>query len=392
MTGARLLEGVRVLDMTWVWAGPYATLHLGFLGAEVIKIESGSRPGLGRRLPLHPSGVEPSLNTSAYFNQWEQGKQSVELDLADPDAIAVIKRLVEQCDVLVENFATGVMEKLGLGYDVLKAIKPDLIVASISGYGSEGPLATYMGYGPTTGPLSGITALTGYSGGEPRELGLAIGDPVSGICAAFAVTAGLVGRARTGEGCYIDVALWEATASCASEGWMHYQLTGGQPERQGNHDPVMAPHNCYRCAGEDEWVSIACADDDQWAALASTIDAADGTQLGADRRFARQVDRKQHEHELDGLITAWTMNRDPWQITADLQQVGVAAFPSMSPRDLLADPHLEQRGFFVRLPHEAVGVQTHTGPAWTAVNSPTTVRWPAPLVGQHTKEVLERLC
>ena len=278
----RPLEGVRVLDFSWVWAGPYATMHLAFLGADVIKIESASRPGLGRRLPLHPPDVEPSLNTSAYFNQWDQGKRSCQLDLGDPEAVELVKELVAHCDVVVENFATGVMDKLGLGWDVLSAINPGLIMASVSGYGSEGPLRHYMGYGPTTGPLSGLSSLTGFPGGPPRELGISIGDPAAGIAAAFGVCAALVARRASGQGCYLDVALWEATASNAVEGWMAHALTGCQPERLGNRDPHMAPHGCYRIGdrlapGDDGpdpglWLTIACADDDQWRALATLID------------------------------------------------------------------------------------------------------------------------
>ncbi|MEL7156717.1 MAG: CoA transferase, partial [Actinomycetota bacterium] len=278
----RPLDGVRVLDLSWVWAGPYGAMHLAHLGAEVIKVESALRPGLGRRLPIHPPELEPTLNTSAYFNQWEQGKLSCQLDLSQPEAVELVKAMVATCDVVIENFATGVMERLGLGYDVLQEIRPDIIVASISGYGSDGPLSNFMGYGPTTGPLSGLTSLTGYEGGPPRELGISIGDPAAGITAAMAVTAALVARRAGGGGAYIDVALWEATASCAVEGWMAHELTEEPPRRMGNRDPLLAPHNCYRTADEgpspaDEpdpgrWIAIACGDDEQWRQLAALID------------------------------------------------------------------------------------------------------------------------
>lgn len=390
----RPLEGIKVLDLTWVWAGPYCTMHLAFLGADVIKVESHVRPGLGRRLSLHLPGVPSSLNTCAYFNQWDQAKRSVDLDLADPESIEMIKAMASECDVLVENFATGVMDKLGLGYDVLHQLNPRLVVASISGYGSTGPLARYMGYGPTTGPLSGLSTLTGYAGGEPRELGIAVGDPTSGITAAFGITAALAARRRTGVGAYIDVALWETMAVCANEGWMDYQLTGSTPERMGNRDTLMAPHNCYRAASDpaigdnDQWVSIACEDDAAWVRLANVIDADTGSTLASDRRFIDVQGRKTAEDELDRTIAAWAVDRDRWEITRRLQAEGVAAFPSLSPQDLLADPHLEARDFFVRLDHPEVGRRTHTGPAWRAATSATSVASPAPLMGQHSDEIL----
>lgn len=398
----RPLDGVRVLDLSWVWAGPYCTMHLAFLGAEVIKLESAKRPGLGRRLSLHPPDVAPTLNTCAYFNQWDQGKLSCQVDFGSPEGIELVKALVAESDVVVENFATGVMERLGLGYDELTAVKPDIIVASISGYGSSGPLKHYMGYGPTTGPLSGLTSLTGYVDGPPRELGISVGDPGAGMTCAFAICAAIVSRRVTGQGCYIDTALWESTTSNAVEGWMSHAMNGVQPERMGNRDPQMAPHNAYRTGpafdpdgpevadGIDDpgrWVSIACATDEEWRALAAVI----GSDLADDPRFATVVDRKANEDALDQLVQEWVDGREPMAVTEELQAVGVAAFPSMSPQDLLADPHLEARGFFARLSHHEVGVRTHTGTPWVSANGPNGVARPAPLLGQHTDDVLRRV-
>jgi crotonobetainyl-CoA:carnitine CoA-transferase CaiB-like acyl-CoA transferase len=189
---ARLpLAGVRVLALTWAWAGPYCALQLAHLGAEVIHIESHTRPDGARQVPIHPRGVTPSLNTAGYFNQWNQGTKSLALDLSKPEAIAIAKQLAATCDVVVQNFATGVMERLGLGYEELRKTKPDLIMASISGYGQTGPQRQYMGYGPAMGPLSGLASLTGYVNGPPQEVGMAYGDPNGGINAAIAICAAL---------------------------------------------------------------------------------------------------------------------------------------------------------------------------------------------------------
>ena len=381
----RPLEGVRVADFTWVWAGPYGTMYLSHLGAEVIKIESNTRIDVTRRLPLYPTGMEAGVNRSGLFNQWSLGKKSVLINFSTPEGLAVVKELIQNSDVVVDNFATGVMERLGLGYDDLVKIKPDIIMASISGYGHSGPLKNYMGYGPAIAPLTGLSAMTGYAGGPPQEVGISYGDPNSGIHAAVAVTAALAARKRTGKGQYIDVSLWESVAALVPEGWMDYAMNGLEPARRGNRDPLMAPHTCFRCAGEDEWVSIACGNDAEWRALCRAMDQAG---LGTDARFRTVQDRKANEDTLENIVTAWTEKRDKWQLTQTLQAAGVAAFPSMNSKDLADDPHLKQRGFFVELPHAEVGVRKHTGIPWLLTESPNGVQAPAPLLGQHTEQVM----
>ena len=254
----RPLEGVRVLDLTWVWAGPFGSMNLAHLGADVIRVESSVRPDLYRRGPAAPEGVEPSLNTNGMFNQWNQGKRSVGVDLRDPRGIEIVKALVAEVDVVFQNFATGVLERLGLSYEVLKAINPQVILASVSGYGQTGPYREYMGYGPATGPLSGLASASGFPGEGPEETGVAMPDPTAGITAAYAVAAALLRRDETGVGEHLDVTLWEATAALNLDGWMEYALRGTQAERIGNRDPWMAPHGCFPAAGDDQWVTIAC--------------------------------------------------------------------------------------------------------------------------------------
>lgn len=382
------LEGIRVADFSWVWAGPYCTMHLAYLGAEVIKIESRAHLDLMRRLPIAPRGVKPGVDTSGPFNQWNQGKKSLQLNLEKAEGKALVKELIQHCDVVIENFATGVMDELGLGYDALKQLKPELIVVSISGYGHTGPNKNYMGYGPAIPALTGLSALTGYPGGPPQELGVSIGDPNAGITAAGAICAALAARKRTGHGQYIDVPLWSAAAVLAVEGWMDYAMNGTEPSRQGNRDTWMSPHNCFRCLGEDTWVTIACGTEAEWQALCRVISH---ESLIDDPRFRTARDRKAHEEALEQIITAWTASRDRWEVTRSLQAGGVAAFPSMSSKDLVEDTHLNERGFFARLPHPGVGTQTHTGIPWILTNSPNGVRSPAPLLGQHTDAVLREV-
>jgi benzylsuccinate CoA-transferase BbsF subunit len=382
------LEGVRIADFTWVWAGPFCTMHLAYLGAEVIKIESQARLDLTRRLLIRPADMKPGVNRSALFNQWAHGKKSLLLNFTKPEGLALAKELIKKSDVVVENFATGVMDHLGLGYEELKKINPNIIMASISGFGHTGPQRHYMAYGPAIAPLTGLSSLTGYAGGPPQEVGISYGDPNAGINAAVAICAALAARQRTGQGQHIDVSLWEAVAALVPEGWMDYAMNGTQPPRRGNHDPWMSPHNCFRCAGEDEWVSIACGTEEEWQALCQTIEQ---PQLAVDARFRTARDRKAHEDELERLLTAWTEPRNKWEVTQTLQAAGVAAFPSMNSKDLAEDPHLNERGFFARLPHPEVGVQTHAGIPWLLTHSPNGVQTPAPLLGQDTDQVMREV-
>jgi crotonobetainyl-CoA:carnitine CoA-transferase CaiB-like acyl-CoA transferase len=382
------LDGVRVADFTWVWAGPYCTMHLAHLGAEVIKIESHARVDITRRLPMYPKGMKGGLNRSGLFNQWSLGKKSLLLNFTKPEATAIAKELIKKSDVVVDNFATGVMEELGFGYEELKKIKPDIIVASISGYGHSGPQQDYMGYGPAMAPLSGMSALTGYTGGSPQEIGLSLGDPNAGINAAVAICAALAARKRTGRGQYIDVSLWHAMTAVVGEGWMEYTMNGVELPRVGNRDPWMAPHDCYRCAGEDEWVSIACGSDEEWQALCRAMGQ---PQLATDARFRTARDRKTNEDALDSILTGWTTPRDKWDITRTLQAAGVAAFPSMNSKDLAEDVHLNDRGFFAKLPHAEVGELLHTGIPWLLTNGSNGVRSAAPLFGEHTDAIMRNV-
>lgn len=379
------LAGVRVADFSWVWAGPYCTMHLAHLGAEVIKIESQGRVDVTRRLPLYPKGMKGGVNRSGLFNQWSLGKKSVLINFDKPEGLALVKELIKKSDVVVNNFATGVMERLGLSYEEVKKIKPDIIFASITGYGHTGPQREYMGYGPAMAPLSGMSALTGYAGGPPQEVGLSLGDPNGGINAATAICAALAARKRTGQGQCIDTSMWEAMTALMPEGWMEYAMNNVELPRDGNHDIFMAPHDCFRCKGEDEWVSIVCGSDNEWQALCKAIGQA---QLGNDARFRTAKDRKANEAALEQILTEWTRPREKWEVTRTLQSVGVAAFPSMNAKDLTEDSHLNERGFFAKLPHAEVGERIHTGIPWILANSPNGVQRPAPLLGEHTDEVM----
>lgn len=384
----RPLSGIRVIDLTWVWAGPFAAMHLAHLGADVIKLESTTRLDAGRRLPVVPRGEKWGPNRSGYFNQWNQGKRSCALNFGTPEGVQIAKELIARSDVVIENFSTGVLERLGLGYDVLRELRADIILASISGYGHSGPLRNYMAYGPAVAPLTGLASLTGYAGDVPREVGISYGDPNAGINAAVAIAAALLARDRTGEGQHIDLSLWEPMAALVPEGWMELVMNGTQPERMGNRHPQMAPHGCFRCAGDDCWLTLACGSDAEWRSLCAVMGR---PELATEPRFADLAARKRNEDELERLLEAWTGERDRWDLTRALQGAGVAAFPSLTSRDVVEDPQLRQRGFFEQLQHPEVGARIHAGIPWRLSEAPNGVRSPAPVLGADTEAVMQEL-
>ncbi len=332
---------------------------------------------------------EPGPGRAGYFNQYNQGKRSIVLNLHEPEAVALAHQLVAQCDVVTDNFAAGVMDRLGLGYDRLREIKPDLVQISMSGYGQTGPFRGFLGYGPPASALSGLFALTGYAGGEPAEIGVSYPDPNAGLMGAYAIMVALLHRDLTGEGQYIDQSQWEAVLVHMAEGLLEWDMRRREPERQGNHDALLAPHETYKSAGDDDkWVSIVVATEDEWQALAGAMGQ---PELATDERFATAERRKANEAALDAIVTAWTSGRDRWDVAETLQQAGVAAFPSMSNKDLAEDPHLTARGYLVELEHPVVGRRIHAGIPWTMSATPCAVQHAAPLTGADTDEVLGRL-
>lgn len=387
MTTSLPLSGVRIADFTWVWAGPFATLQLAHLGAEVIRIESQNRVCVTRRLPPFADG-QGGINRSGYYNQFNQGKLSFSLNFKHPEAIDIAKKLVAVSDVASENFAAGVMDKLGLGYDALKKIKSDIIMISMSGYGAVGPESSYVSYGPAQAPLSGLSSLTGFPDFPPMHVGFSYGDPNGGLHGAFAILAALMHRARTGEGQYIDMSQLETSIALLGEGVMAQVMNGAPPTRDGNRDPHIAPHGLFRCKGDDRWVSIVVANEDEWQRLCSGIGR---PAVASDDRFATLALRKQHEDELEKLITAWTETLTAEEVTARLQAVNVAAYPVLTNQELAEDAHMNSRGFFAELPHAEVGVRRHAGIPWTFSDTPCQVRRPAPCLGQDTDDVMQRV-
>lgn len=382
------LSGVRVLDFSWVWAGPFCTLQLAYLGAEVIRIESSKRLCATRCLPPFLDG-QPGPNRAGPYNQWNHNKLSLELNLARSEAVEIACELVGHCDVAVENFGPGVIDKMGLGYEVLSRHKPDLIMMSMSGYGRTGPRSRFVNYGPQLGAQSGLLSVTGYPGDRPREAAVAYSDPASGLFAAYLITAALIHKRRTGAGQYLDLSMLEVLEMFLPEMLLEYAMTGRDPGFIGNRDSLMCPHNCYKAQGDAEaWVTIAAGTQAQWRAL---CEAMDQPSMADDPRFVTAAMRKRNEDELDSIISQWTAQHDRWETTDLLQRRGVAAFPSFNNKDVAEDPHLRERGFLVQPEHAEGGRLTEPGIPWTMSATPCRVRRAAPALGSDTEEVLTRL-
>ncbi len=377
-TSPAILHGVRIADFSWHGVGPYCTMLLAQMGAEVIRVESATHLDIHRR--AHP--VYGRMDVSPY-EQLLALKKSVTINMKAPGAVELAKRLILESDVVVENFRPGVMDRLGLGYEALRQLKPDVIMVSCSAAGQTGPEREYGGFAPIFSALGGLGHLTGYVDGPPVELRNQM-DHVSGMVACFAVMAALVHHQRTGEGQFIDVASREVATWFMGEVILDYTMNGRIGSRRGNRDSAMAPHNVYPCAGQDRWVSIAAGTDEEWRALCTVMGRSD---LATDARFADAFARIQNEDELDRLIADWTRECDALDVTERLQAAGVAAMPSMNGADLVQDPHLQARNAFPEMVGLTGWRRPTSGKPWIFSATPGGVHtWP-PELGEHNREI-----
>lgn len=379
----QLLEGIRVVDFAWAWAGAQATSILALLGAEVIKIESMRRIDHSRVFSLTTGQWFDEPDRSAIFNDMNLGKLSANIDLSHPEGVDLVKKLVKISDVVVQNMRPGKIDDLGLGYDVLRQIKPDIIMLSSSARGDTGPEREYIGYAPLFSAISGFAHISGYEDEDPIRLSGEI-DLLSATSSAFAVLAALVHKQQTGEGQFVDLSSTEATSVFMGEVFMDYCMNDRVQTRHGNKDPFMAPHNVYRCKGEDKWVSIAVANDDEFKSLSLVIGH---PEWATDERFADSFTRWHNQAELDKLIESWTINHRHTEVTSMLQEVGVASAPSCNSEDLWNDEHLRDRGFWAEVDHPLLGKKSVIAPVWKLSETPLEVNCPAPLFGEHNQYV-----
>ena len=377
------LRGVRILDLTHVWAGPLATRILGDLGAQVVKIEAP----MGRGPRVYPGvaiggfiGGEPGdepWNANAAFVKLQRNKRSVALNLKHSEGRQVFLELVAQADVVIENFSARAMKRLNLDYEQLKRANPQIIHVAMPGFGLHGPYRDRVAFGPTIEPMSGLTSIMGYSSEEPRATAMALPDPTAAVNACAAVLTALRDRQRTGRGSLVEMSLHEAGVNYSGP-WLIESQLNGRMEVMGNRHPEMSPHGIYRCAGEDSWIAVGCRDDQQWKSLCGLLN--DG--LNASATLA---DRVRNISEIDQVIASWTIKRSAIDAATELQNVGVAAGSINDTQAMLDDAHVQARGFFVPLEN---GVPIPGNPI--KIEGMSTDDWePCPKLGADNEKVLK---
>lgn len=381
------LEGIRVVDHTIAWAGPQATQLLADMGAEVIKIEAINRVDVMRGGGRRAGKDDKFWERGGWFIQLNRNKLDITIDLSQKAGKELYFKLVAISDVVIDNFTPRVMPNLGLDYEDLKKIKPDIIVLRMPGYGTTGPYRDAPAFGDCINAFCGLDDITGYPNGGPLRPGIAWGDPTSGIAAAFAILAAVHYRSVTGEGQYLEVSHLEASSN-AMDGLLDYAMNRRVQKRMGNRDNFMAPQGCYPCKGDDQWITITIADDSDWVCFGTALG---NPQWSKDPRFVTVAGRRKHHDELDKLIGTSTRSYDRYEIADLLQRAGIAAAPLLHPGELLKDPHYVERGFFEESDHPCEGKLLLPGMVYKMSETPCCVRTHAPLLGQHNEYVYKEL-
>jgi crotonobetainyl-CoA:carnitine CoA-transferase CaiB-like acyl-CoA transferase len=387
------LRGLRILDLTHVWAGPLATRILGDMGAQVLKLEASYARGL-RDMPSVFGGMFPNgdpgdeyWNRHGLFNKLNRNKKGLCVNLKEEQGKALFLGLVSLCDVVIENFSAAAMGKLNLDYEILKQHNDRIIYVAMPGYGTCGPYSDFVAFGPSVEPMTGLTTTMGYNAGELRTTAMALPDAAAGVTAAAAVVTALAQREQTGEGCYLDLSLHEAAINLFGERFIETQLTGDSPEVKGNQNPEFAPQGIYRCAGEDEWIAISCPTDETWQSMCEYMDM-DWNTRG---EFLTDRDRQLNHEKLNILLTEFTKERGKLELMKQLQKAGVPAGAVMTAPEFMSDPHIVDQEYFTELGDDHVEHLPFPGSP-VRFDSRRASDWVrAPRLGEHNHEVLEEL-
>ena len=403
----RPFEGIRVADLTLVLAGPHATSHLADWGAEVIRVEPlqmlqpSTRGRFARPTQAYIDSMRNWLNgypnftvTGREFNCWPfyqshgKNKLSMTVDLQQEEGLQILKQLVSVSDIVIENNAPGTIDKLGIGYEELRSVKPDIVMIRMPAYGLTGPYSSYRSLGSHLEGTSGHTYLRGYADTDPTQTeDIFLADSIAGVCGAYAASLALYQLKRHGKGQLIELSQAECMVPFFGEHLLDYQMTGNVPGPQGNDYYKMAPHNTYRCAGDERWVAIAVGTDAQWQGLVEAMQTPDWTK---DPRFSTQASRFEHREEMDGLIGEWTARFNDRWVMQRLQSLGVPAGALNDDRDLMSDPQLNARGFFNWMDHECMPIQYPRSP-WMMNGTESRLDYPPPTLGQHNELVYGQL-
>ena len=391
------LHGIRILDLTMVWAGPSGTRLLADMGAEVIKVESARSWDMLRSLHFLSGSPHGWWNRAAYFNHNNRNKYGITLDLQTERGRELALRLVATADMVFENYRADVIGNLRLDYDDLRTVKPDIILVSMPSHGKSGPESHHVAYGTNVEQLAGLVSISGYPGMGPHKSPIAYGDPNAGAIAAAAALAALHHRRETGAGQHVEVAQWEAMIGNIGEHIIGHQMdvdsrsAGIQPASPDAEEPglgnrhISRVQGVYECATPDEWVAISAGSDAEFAALATTIGRPG---LARDPRFADVVSRRHHHDELDVIIAEWTRDRAQDDAARELQAAGISAAPVLKIPRLMQDQHLRARGFWETVASADAGTWDMEGPVWRMSRTPAHIRLPAPMFGEHNQWVL----
>jgi crotonobetainyl-CoA:carnitine CoA-transferase CaiB-like acyl-CoA transferase len=369
------LQGVRVVELTKVWAGPYAGKLVALLGAEVIKVETGSHPEEMRAY----GGTD--INHAPFFLSINPEILSVDLDIKSPEGMTQLRELIARSDIVINNLRPGAMERQGLGYEQLTEIKPDIISVSIKMWGNDGPLGHQTGYAPCFAALAGLASLVGYPGGPPLGASMRYGDSTVGAAAAYAAVVALLHRELTGEGQFVDVSAVETLSTMMGDCLLEQSLTGKRLEPSGNHHPDMCPHGCYPCA-HGSWITVAVADDAEWRGLCDVLGA---TELAA--RYPAMSDRRAHSEVLDADLAVHTRNHDAEQLAHRLRAAGVPATKSATAVDVIGDQRLWDRELYRFVSDHREGQRPILGPSWRIARAAARIERGAPDLGEDNDYV-----
>ena len=393
------LDGIRVVDLSQVWSGPYSTRILGDLGAEVIKVEGPNRPDpergtmdptaiSGGVYPNGDPGDEP-YNRAGRFVEYNRNKRDITIDLKTAEGVEILKSLVAVSEVVIENFSVGVTQRLGIDYEQLRSVKPGLVMISMPAFGTTGPDSGFVAFGPQQECLVGLAAITGYEPDMPMSTGVFYPDPTVALFAVSAILTALWHRDATGEGQHIELAQREAVTFAMPEPLIELAETGKISNPSANSHPAWSPHGCFRCEGDDNWIAVSVTSDQEWRSLLKSIGRAD---LLEDERFSTAEARVRNRCATEQIVESWTSQRDPVSAMNALQSAGVPAGAVMSMADVLDDPHYGERGFFVDIEYSAgVGKHPSLGFPWKFSDTPASVRRPTPRFGEHTAEILREI-
>ena len=400
------LKNIRVLDLSRVFAMPFAGANLADLGAEVIKIDTCQTQFMDTTrtitgpFPDNEPG-ERWWEQGGTFQNLNRGKRSLTLDLRNEESQQIIKDLVSVCDVVLENFTPRVMARFGLDYASLKAYKPDLIMVSNTGYGHSGPWSNFGTMASALEPTHGTGAFMGYmdpgpegrlvEGDVPNKMGNSYSDFLASWTALGALMASLLRRSRTGQGQWIDLAMYQTGTSVIGTGLLDFAFNDRRIQRIGNRHPFLSPHGVYRCQGHDQWVAIAARDDADWVAICRAIGQ---PELTSDAQFADPIARRQHQETLDEIICAWTSRQTSYQVTEILQEAGLPAGAVLTAKQALTDPQYIERKFFETVhnpPEVELRDKGYVGRGWKFSRSEARIKGPAPQLGEANEYVLGEL-